>query len=558
MAKVADDMLPLQRLYHWERTLADKVYLTQPMGGSALREFTWRQAMDEARRMATHLQSFGWEPGTRIAILSKNCAWWLMSDYAIWLAGYVSVPIYPTLAATTVRQILDHSEAKAVFVGKLDEWDMMKPGVPDGIQRIRYCLSPKEDYPCWDDIIAKTAPLQGQPLRPAEDLATIIYTSGTTGTPKGVMHPFASFAHAATVSMQMFDGNENDRVLSYLPLAHVADRLVAEVASLRTGCHVYFAESLDTFQQDLQRARPTIFMSVPRLWMKFQQNIFAAKSKQQLDKLFRIPILGRIVKKKILQQLGLEHVRIALSGAAPLPAESLAWFRSLGLELVEAYGMTENFAVSHCCQPGDVRPGYVGQPWQGVDVKFADNGEILVRSPANMLGYFKDEEKTRESFTDDGYFLTGDVGEVDEKGRLKITGRAKEQFKTSKGKYVAPAPIENLLGAHPKIEASCVTGVSFPQPFALVMLNAIEFKRVNADTQARDELTASLKQHLEAINEKLDPHEQLMFMAVVREQWTEAAGFVTPTFKVKRALIEKHYEPMYGQWAKQKQPVVWQ
>jgi long-chain acyl-CoA synthetase len=356
----------------------------------------------------------------------------------------------------------------------------------------------------------------------------------------------------------MFEGDENDRVLSYLPLAHVADRLVAEVFSLRTGCQVFFAESLDTFQKDLQRARPTVFMSVPRLWLKFQQSIFQAKPKEKLDKLFRIPILGRIVKKKILQQLGLEHVRIALSGAAPLPAESLAWFRSLGLELVEAYGMTENFAVSHCSRPGDVRPGYVGQPWQGVDVKLADNGEILVRSPANMIGYFKDPEKTAESFTEDGYFRTGDVGEIDDKGRLKITGRAKEQFKTSKGKYVAPAPIENLLGAHPKIEASCVTGVSFPQPFALIMLNAVEFSRVSSDPRARDELTQSLKIHLDWINGQVDPHEQLSFMAVVREQWTEAAGFVTPTLKVKRALIEKHYEPQYQQWARQKQAVVWQ
>jgi len=558
MVKVADDLLPLQKIWRWERELGSRVYMTQPMGGGLVREFTWGEAVDQARRMAAHLRSFGWEPGTRIAILSKNCAWWLMSDYAIWMAGYVSVPVYPTLTANSVRQVLEHSEARACFIGKLDDWATMKPGIPEGLPCIRYPLAPAEPYPSWDEIVARTAPLAGHPLRPAEDMATIIYTSGTTGTPKGAMHAFASFGHAAQVSCTLFEGDENDRVLSYLPLAHVADRLVAEVFSLRTGCQVFFAESLDTFQKDLQRARPTVFMSVPRLWTKFQQSIFQAKPRAQLDRLFRIPLLGRLVKRKILKGLGLDQVRVALSGAAPLAPEVIAGFRELGLELLEAYGMTENFAVSHCCRPGQMRPGYVGQPWAGVDVTIAENGEILVRSPANMLGYFKDPDKTREAFTGEGYLRTGDVGQIDELGRLRITGRAKEQFKTSKGKYVAPAPIENLLGTHPKVEASCVTGVSFPQPFALVMLNAAEFSRASGTTQARDELTASLREHLAAINARLDPHEQLAFIAVVSDQWTEASGFVTPTLKVKRMLVEQRYAPFYEGWARLRQPVVWQ
>lgn len=328
MLPVNEDMLPLQRIYRWERELADKVYMTQPMGGGVLRDFTWQQTMDEVRRMAAYLKAQNWEPGSRIAILSKNCAWWLMSDFAIWMAGHVSVPVYPTLTANSVRQVLEHSEARLCLVGKLDDWEMMKPGIPEGLRCVRYPLSPTEHYPMWDDIVAATPPLQGQPLRPATDMATIIYTSGTTGTPKGVVHAFASFAHAAAISMKMFAGDSNDRVLSYLPLAHVADRLVSEVFTVRSGCHVFFAESMDTFPQDLQRARPTVFMSVPRLWTKFQQNVFAAKPRKQLDRLFRIPVVGRVVKKKILQKMGLDQVRIALSGAAPLPAQSLAWFRS--------------------------------------------------------------------------------------------------------------------------------------------------------------------------------------------------------------------------------------
>lgn len=558
MSRVPEEYLPLQKLYRWERERGDQICMTQPLGGGVTRDFTWRQTLDEARRMATHLKSFGWPSGAHVAILSKNCAWWLMADYAIWLAGFVSVPVYPTLTAASVRQILEHSDAKACFVGKLDDWQRMKDGVPAGLDCIRFPLSPELECPRWDDIVARTPPLPGNPVRPADDLATIIYTSGTTGVPKGAMHPFASFAEVSLIAERTFHTTADERLLSYLPLAHVADRLASEVLSLQSGCRVYFAESLETFQRDLQRARPTIFMSVPRLWTKFQQGVFAKMPKERLDLLLRIPIVNRIIKRRILRELGLDHVRFAMSGAAPLPADVLSWFRSLGLEMLEVYGMTENFAVSHCARAGQVRPGYVGTPWEGVQMRIADSGELLIKSPANMLGYYKDPEKTREAFTEDRFLRTGDAGETDELGRLRITGRVKEQFKTSKGKYVAPTPIENLLGSHPKIEASLVTGVSFPQPFAIVMLNAEESSRILAEPQERSELESSLRAHLDSVNAQLDPHEQLSFLAVVGEQWTEANGFVTPTLKVKRALVENRYQPYFDAWAKVGQPVVWQ
>ena len=202
---VADQALALQRLFHWESTAPDRVALTQPMGGGEVRDFTWREVLDQSRRMAAHLQSSGLQRGDRIAIFSKNSAHWLMSDFAIWLAGGVSVPLYPTLAPGTIRQILEHSESKLLFVGKLDGWEHMKPGVPPGLPCISHPLSPQEaknSFPRWDDIIAATAPLRGEPVRPGDELATIIYTSGTTGTPKGVMHSFAAFAWAVQAAHQ--------------------------------------------------------------------------------------------------------------------------------------------------------------------------------------------------------------------------------------------------------------------------------------------------------------------------------------------------------------------
>ena len=259
---VSADALALQRMYHWESTTPDRVVFTQPQGGGAVIEYTWRQVMDSVRRMAAHLQSQGLQPGDKVALLSKNTAHWLMADFAIWLGGFVSVPLYPTLAAGTIRQILEHSGAKLLFVGKLDGWEGMKPGIPAGLPCISLPLCPSDaakNYTLWESITAKTAPLQGKPVRDADELATIMYTSGTTGAPKGVMHSFGTFAWGVQTGLKRVPIDNNARMLSYLPLAHVAERTLVEHGLLATGMSVFFAESLETFAADLQRARPTVF-----------------------------------------------------------------------------------------------------------------------------------------------------------------------------------------------------------------------------------------------------------------------------------------------------------
>ncbi|MBL8320188.1 MAG: AMP-binding protein [Burkholderiaceae bacterium] len=555
---VAPEQLALQRLFHWERSAPDRIVLSQPMGGGELREFTWKQALDQTRRMAAHLQNQGLKPGDKVAILSKNTAWWLMADWAIWLAGGVSVPLYPTLAAETIRQILVHSESKLLFVGKLDGWNGMKPGVPAGLPCIATPLAPANDYPQWDTIIAGTQPLQGEPVRDGDELSTIMYTSGTTGMPKGVMHSFATFAWSVQSGLKRVQAiNEHARMLSYLPLSHVAERTLVEHGMLATGMHVYFAESLDTFTADLQRARPTVFFSVPRLWVKFQQGIQAKMPPKKLDRLLSIPILGGIVRKKILTALGLQECQFAAGGAAPMPPELLRWYNRLGLDLVEVYGMTENCGVSHATLPGKSRPGTVGLPYEGVQCRLDPaNGEIQVKSPGLMLGYYKEPAQTQDAFTADGWLHTGDKGALDAEGNLKITGRVKDLFKTSKGKYVAPAPIEDRLVMHVAVEACCVAGANLGQPLGIVMLNVDAISRAR-DPSGRSEIESSLAEHLRRINEALDPHEQLDCLAVVTEPWTVDNGFITPTFKVKRNRIEEVYASSYERWTGARQPVVW-
>ena len=558
---VSADTLALQRLYHWEKTTPERVLFTQPLGGGQVATYTWRQVMDQVRRMAAHLQSLGLQPGDKIALLSKNTAHWMMADWAIWLGGFVSVPLYPTLAAGTIRQILAHSESKLLFIGKLDGWGGMKPGIPAELTCIGLPLAPDDvvkAYPTWEGLVAKTKPIEGNPLRGADELSTIMYTSGTTGAPKGVMHSFGTFAWGVQSGLKRVPAiNNGARMLSYLPLSHVAERTLVEHGVLATGMQIYFAESLDTFTLDLQRARPTVFFSVPRLWVKFQQGISAKMPPAKLDRMLKIPILGGIVRKKILSALGLQDCAFAAGGAAPMPPELLRWYNKLGLDLVEVYGMTENCGLSHATLPGKQRPGTVGLPYDGVQCRLDPvNSEIQVKSPCTMLGYYKEPELTRQAMTEDGWLHTGDKGALDGEGNLKITGRVKDLFKTSKGKYVAPAPIEDKLVMHNAVEACCVTGANLGQPLAVLMLNPDAAAQAGSPA-GRAELEASLAEHLKKVNATLDPHEQLDCVVLVTEPWTVENGFITPTFKVKRNRVEEIYAASYERWAGSRKPVLW-
>jgi long-chain acyl-CoA synthetase len=559
MATIPADSLALQRLYHWERQTPDRITLSQPMGGGRVQDFSWAQVADQVRRMAAHLKAQGWEPGSKVAILSKNCAWWLMSDLAIWMAGHVSVPLYPTLAPDTIRQILEHSEAKALFVGKLDGWEGMKPGVPAGLPCYSYPLSPdsaRAEYEGWDAICARSAPLSGDILRGADELCTLIYTSGTTGNPKGVMHSFAGFAWAIQSGLARIPLHGEDRMLSYLPLAHVVERVLVEHGWLRTGMHLFFAESLDTFTADLQRALPTVFFSVPRLWVKFQQGVHAKMPPAKLERLLGIPLIGGLVRRKILKALGLNQCRIAAGGAAPMPLALLQWYERLGLPINEGYGMTENLAVSHITVPGKNQQGTVGPAYDGVETRIDPaNGELQMRSPALMLGYYKEPGLSRDAITEDGWLRTGDKAELRADGCLRITGRVKDLFKTSKGKYVAPAPIEDRLVMHPAVEACMVTGANLGQPLGLVMLSPDAAQR--SGTQAdREQLMAQLSQHLDDVNARLDPHEQLDCLVVLKTPWTVDNGFITPTFKVKRNKVEEVYGTHYEEWVAKRDKVI--
>ncbi|HJK99535.1 MAG TPA: AMP-binding protein [Polyangiaceae bacterium LLY-WYZ-14_1] len=527
----AEQMLP-QCFYRHVAERPDATYLTQPLGGGRVDDYSFARVMDEAKRIAAHIRSFDLPKGSKIAMLSKNCAHFFITDLAIWMSGHVSVALYPTLTPDIVQYILEHSEAKLLFLGKLDapNWADMRTGIPDEIPLVTFPF-PLDDPPArakaWNDILREQEPISDTPHRDPDDESIIIYTSGSTGTPKGVLHSFRTLSLPTHELTKTIGATPSDRMLSYLPLAHAMDRWLSECMSMYVGMHVFFAESVDTFVEDLKRAHPTLFISVPRLWLKFQLGVFAKMPEKKLERMLRIPVLSGIVKRKVLAGLGLDAVRFAGSGSAPIPEELITWYRNLGLELLEGYGMSENFNYSHLTMPGRGRPGYIGHAHPGVECRLDDSGEILVKSPGNMLGYYKQPELTAEAFTEDGFLRTGDQGVVDDDGRLKITGRIKELFKTSKGKYVAPVPIENMLNAHHRLELSCVGGSSMPATHAVVQL-ADDLRPKLGDAAFRAELTKELEKLLAQVNAQIPGYEQLAFLAVAKDPWTTEGGQLTP------------------------------
>lgn len=547
-------LTPLELLYKWEESQPDKGYLFQPIQGIWLSR-TWKEAALEVRKMAAVIQNKNYPKGSRIAILSKNCMHWLMADYAVMMSGHISVPIYPNMHAAQVQYVLEHSESVMMFVGKLEQadWDEMRHGIPDTIDLISFGIYDLQsaDYPSWDAVIKDQAPLEGNPRPRYEDIMTIIYTSGTTGLPKGVVHNYLAPSYAIEKFVEILEVGANERLFSYLPLSHIAERMLVSIGSLRFGCSVHFAESLQTFTDNLKTCKPTIFLSVPRIWTKFMMGIQEKLPANKLNLLLSLPVVNSIIKKKVQTGLGLGQARICISGAAPIAPSVQLFFRRLGIEVLNFYGMTENCAYSHANEPKTNTFGTVGPTLPGVDMKFTDEGEICLKCITNLVEYYKDPERTAEALQD-GFFHTGDCGELDEKGFLQITGRVKDQFKTEKGKYVVPSPIEMKLSHNEFIEQVCVAGLGLPQPIALVVLSQ------DGRNKQKEELQESLSATLKEVNKTLDHHETLHSVVVVDHEWTAENGILTPTLKIKRNEIEKRYKHKYAGWYALKDAVVWE
>jgi long-chain acyl-CoA synthetase len=541
---------PLSAFYKWEKQTPQQIFLRQPIDG-IWKTWTYRQVGDEARRLATGLRSFEFPAQSNIAILSKNCAHWIIADLAIMMAGHVSVPVYATLSATGVREILDHSESKLIFIGKVDDYENQRSGIDQSLHKISFPFYGSGEGLQWDELLRLHQPAADNYLPDPEALASIMYSSGTTGTPKGAMLSFGSFGYVGSQVKKYLLFDKPQRFFSYLPLSHIAERALMEMVALSSGSTISFTESLQKFQENLQHEQPSIFGGVPRIFSKFQEGIFKKIPEEKFNKICAIPLLNIFFKRMIIKKLGLSQASPIVCGAAPTPVSLLTWFRDLGLEIRETYGMTENTAYSHS-NFRLIKIGTVGQAWPEVDVKCDTDGEILVRHPALMKGYFKDPLTTAKVFTEDGFLRTGDQGAIDAQGFLTITGRVKDQFKTDKAKFVAPAPIELKLLANTDIDQVCVVGTGLPQPIALVTLS------LNAQEKSKESVAADIQRTLEEVNSVLEKHEDLQLAVILNDNWTIENGLMTPSLKVKRHAVEKLYSPKYREWFNQQKVVIWE
>jgi len=551
----------LHAFYHWEKVKPQAIYMRQPYG-NRWHPVTWQEAGDQARRIATALKDLGVQKGTLVGLISRNCYHWILADLAISMTGAVSVPFFPNLSPSDLRKVLEKSEVTHLFVGRLEAgyWEKVRDVIPDHIQLIRFpqypaCSEVREGQ-SWDDLLSRYPPLQDPYLPALDDLWTILYTSGTTGTPKGVM-----LAYRSPVRFMEHERRYGEfgifelpvyRVISYLPLNHIAERIGVEVATLYRGAEIFFAESVDTFAKNIQEAQPTFFLGVPRIWQRFQQGVLERfGGPERYRRLTRLPLIGPLLKAYIRRKLGLGRVQVALTGAAITPDPLKEWFHDLGIPVREVYGMTENCAGCVVMPRGINKPGTVGKPLKEVRLRIdPETHEIIMQASWVMEGYYKDPEKTAEVLKD-GWLYTGDTGELDEEGFLRITGRLREAFKTAKGLFVAPEPLETPFAQLVYVDQVCVVGLGLKQPLLLATLSEL------GRQTPRSQVEADFLQILERVNEPLPPYQRLARIILLPDTWSIENGILTPTLKVRRSQVHQRYSPFYEAWENDPRPIIW-
>lgn len=544
-----DMAYPVEQLLHWAAQKPDATWLIQPARGDLL-TWSWARAADEVRRMAAALQARGWPRGSRIAIAGLNTAHWMLADLAIQMAGMVPVGLYPRQAGHSVRWILDHCEAVAVFMGPMPGVDLL-PTLPEGIFRISlpYVTAPAGDA-SWDELVAANAPLASYQRPTADTLATLIYTSGTTGNPKGVMLSFGALAFSSAALRATLPALTDERLFSYLPLAHLLERAAVEMASLFWGAEVFFLERIEKMAEQLPLAQPTRFVAVPLVLARLQAGYVSRMPEAELRRLVRRPIIGKLLRRRLVARIGLGRARAVLTSGAQVPPAILTFFRDvLGIEVHECYGQSESLYCS-MNRPGHARIGSVGRPFPDANLRLSEAGEIQVRHPGVMMGYYKDPEATAAAFTEDGWLRTGDKGRFDEDGFLYITGRVKDIFKTAKGRYVAPAPIEGAMAGNPDIDQLCLIGINLTQPVLVASLTREAQERPRAEVEAR------LLADMERVNAPLEDHEKIAKVVLVRERWSVENGLLTPTLKVRRGEVESYYADIIAQEAQRRETLV--
>jgi long-chain acyl-CoA synthetase len=563
-------------------------------------DITWRGYYDAAGHIGAALMDLGLEKGMSAAIIGDNCPQWVMIDMGIQCAGGVSVGIYTTNAWPEVEYVVSDSEAMFLFVEneeQLDKWLNFRGNVPRLKKVIVWDTKGLRDFQdsmlmSLSDLIAHGKKLDKAALDrrtreiAPDDMCVLIYTSGTTGPPKGAILTHGNVTWMAEAIAELNPMIEGDEVLSFLPLCHIFERLFSVFAHLRHAYVVNFVEKPDTITDNMVEVSPTVGYAVPRIWEKYFSAIqikmseatrfkrlayFMAlgigqrradrmmnfkKTPVWLELLFAAAHLA--VFRKLKKRLGFERIRVAYSGAAPISPQVLHFFQSIGMNLIEGYGQTEGTGVTCTSSPGKAKFGTVGAPIPGTEVKIADDGEILVRSPGVFAGYYKNPEGTAETLRD-GWLYSGDVGVIDQDGYLKITDRKKDIIITAGGKNISPQYIENILKASVYINDAVLIGDRRKYLVALIMIdedNVVKFAQDNkiqfstyGDLAKHPKINDLIQSEISKVNQGLARVENIRKFRILPKKLYEEDGEVTPTMKVKRKYVNKAFsdiiEEMY-------------
>lgn len=562
-------------------------------------DITWKEYHDKAKKVGCALVSMGFEKGDSACIIGDNAIEWVMADMGIQCVGGVSVGIYATNAWQQVEYVVNHCDARFLFVEneeQLDKWLMFRkktkllkkvivwdtkgllsftdPMVMTFDQLIEKGSKTDEEYPAlFKDRQAEVRP---------EDLAAIIYTSGTTGPPKGAMLTHKNVMwEAGTIVDDTFSLYQSDNILSFLPLCHIFGRLFTVFIHLKFIFIVNFVEKPDTVMQNTMEISPDIGYAVPRIWEKYYSNIMIKMAdatwfkrnvfkialkigKKRADRLMNFKPLGVVLKglcflawfavfRKLKERLGFEKMRVAISGGAPISKDVLHFFQSIGVNLVEGYGQTEGTGVATLCRENEVKFGTVGRALNGVEIKIAEDGEILVKSPGVFKGYFKDQASTAKTVIN-GWLYSGDVGSLDEEGFLTITDRKKDIIVTAGGKNITPQYIENKLKASVYINDSVVIGDRRKFLSCLIMIdedNVIKFAQDNKiqfstykDLTCNEQVIALIDREVKEVNQTLARVENIRKFTILPKRLYEEDGEVTPTMKIKRKFVNEAFKDL--------------
>lgn len=516
----------------WTREVPDQVWL-RDRHGDVFTEWTWQQSRREMQAVACFLEAEFGSDGTRCAILSRNRAHWMLADLAITASGNVSVPLFTTQTADSAQYILGFSGVRVLFLGEADNWPRIREVIADDILLVTLPgVTVAGEHIAWSDILAQFDGQQPKYVCRHDDLMSLVFTSGTTGVPKGVMQTHDSMLIPMERCARVFSVRKNPRFLSYLPLAHVAERQLVFIQSVIHCGTVTFNEALPHLVRDMRDTQPTYFFGPPRVWEQLQQGILAQFGSQAaLDAALAADQAG--VGAKIRGVFGLADYDYLLTAAAPTPTALIEWYEKLGIILMEGFGQTEAMGLIGNKQ-GQRRVGSIGKPIGDTQVKIAETGELLCKAPGLSPGYYRMPEKTAATFVD-GWVHTGDKARVDEDGFYYITGRVKDFFKTIHGKFVAPVPVENMFAKCLVVSQQCLLGRGYSKTVMVCVLCE------TVDLEPAEPVEDLLRELVREVNDTLDKNARIGAVIVSTQAWTIENGILTPTLKIKRDEIEARF-----------------